>query len=125
MITLDFDKMNGLVPAIAQDHESGQVLMVGFMNRKAWESTLATGRATYWSRSRNKLWVKGDTSGHVQRVEEIFVDCDKDTVLLKVRQLGGAACHKGFRSCFFRKVSNGSLKVTETPVFDPQEVYQQ
>jgi phosphoribosyl-AMP cyclohydrolase len=123
MIKLDFDKMNGLVPAIAQDYDSGQVLMMAFMNQAAWETTLTTGKATYWSRSRKELWVKGRTSGHVQLIKEIFVDCDNDTVLLKVEQIGNAACHTGFRSCFFKKVESGALEVVGEPVFNPQEVY--
>ena len=91
MIELDFEKMGGLVPAVVQDYRSGEVLMLGFMNREAWQATLDTGRATFYSRTRDTLWVKGMTSGHVQLVKEILVDCDDDTVLLKVDQLGGAA----------------------------------
>ncbi|MCD6585649.1 MAG: phosphoribosyl-AMP cyclohydrolase [Desulfobacteraceae bacterium] len=123
MIELDFNKMGGLAPAIVQDNETGEVLMLAFMNKEAWEATLETGKATYYSRSRNQLWVKGETSGHVQLVKEIRVDCDDDTVILKVEQLGGAACHKGYRSCFYRKVENNTLTITEKPVFDPKEVY--
>ena len=123
MIELDFTKMGGLAPAIVQDNETGEVLMLAFMNQEAWEATLETGKATYYSRSRNQLWVKGETSGHVQLVKEIRVDCDDDTVVLKVEQLGGAACHKGYRSCFYRKVENNTLTITEKPVFDPKEVY--
>jgi phosphoribosyl-AMP cyclohydrolase len=123
MIELDFNKMGGLAPAIVQDNESGEVLMLAFMNKEAWEATLKTGKATYFSRSRNQLWVKGETSGHVQLVKEIRVDCDDDTVVLKVEQIGGAACHKGYRSCFYRKVENNTLTITEKPVFDPKEVY--
>lgn len=120
----DFDKTGGLVPAIAQDAETGDVLMLAYMNREAWEATLATGEATYWSRSRRELWVKGKTSGHVQKVREIYVDCDDDTVLLKVAQAGGAACHTGHRSCFHRRrTADGSLEVVGAPVFDPKEVY--
>ena len=123
MIELDFNKMGGLAPAIVQDNETGEVLMLAFMNKEAWEATLKTGKATFWSRSRNQLWVKGETSGHVQLVKEIRVDCDDDTVVLKVEQLGGAACHKGYKSCFYRKVENDQLTVTDEPVFDPSEVY--
>jgi len=123
MIELDFNKMGGLAPAIVQDNETGEVLMLAFMNKEAWEATLKTGKATYYSRSRNQLWVKGETSGHVQLVKEIRVDCDDDTVVLKVEQLGGAACHKGYKSCFYRKVENDTLIITEKPVFDPKEVY--
>ncbi len=123
MIELDFEKMGGLVPAVVQDHRSGEVLMLGFMNREAWQATLETGRATFYSRTRNALWVKGMTSGHVQRIMEIRVDCDDDTVLLKVEQVGGAACHTGYRSCFYRRVRDGRLETVGEPVFDPREVY--
>ena len=123
MIQLNFDKLNGLVPAITQDFVTGEILMVGFMNETAWEETLATGKATYFSRSRQKLWVKGNTSGNVQRVKEIRIDCDDDAVLLKVEQVGGAACHTGHRSCFYKKIENGAVTITSTPVFDPKEVY--
>jgi len=111
MVNLNFNKINGLVPAIVQDYETGEVLMLAFMNQDAWEATLSTGKATYFSRSRKKLWVKGETSGNLQIIKEILVDCDEDTVLLKVEQRGGAACHTGYRSCFYRKVENdGSVK---------------
>ena len=123
MIELNFDKMDGLVPAVVQDNTTGEVLMLAFMNREAWLATLETGKATYYSRSRNKLWVKGETSGHVQQVREIRIDCDDDTVLLKVEQLGGAACHTGYKSCFYRKVENGTVTVTGNRIFDPKEVY--
>jgi phosphoribosyl-AMP cyclohydrolase len=103
MIELNFEKMGGLVPAIAQDDKTGAVLMLAFMNQAAWEATLKTGRATYYSRTRDTLWVKGLTSGHIQNVKEIRVDCDNDTVLLKVEQVGGAACHTGYASCFIKK----------------------
>lgn len=122
-IKIDFTKINGLAPAIVQDYKTGEVLMLAFMNPAAWEATLKTGKATYYSRSRNTLWVKGETSGHVQWVKEIRVDCDDDTILLKVEQVGGAACHTGHRTCFYRKVADGALVVTETPVFDPKKVY--
>ncbi|MBW1995587.1 MAG: phosphoribosyl-AMP cyclohydrolase, partial [Deltaproteobacteria bacterium] len=107
MIELDFDKLNGLVPAVVQDYKTGEVLMVGFMNREAWELTLSTGRATYYSRSRQNLWIKGKTSGNIQKIREIRIDCDDDAVLLKVDQVGGAACHTGHRSCFFKKLEEG------------------
>ena len=100
---IDFDKAGGLVPAIAQDADTGEVLMLAWMNREAYEETLRTGRAVYFSRSRNKLWRKGEESGHVQEVRDIFIDCDADTILLKVHQIGGAACHEGYKSCFFRQ----------------------
>ncbi len=123
MITLDFEKMGGLVPAVVQDYETGEVLMLAYMNKQAWEETLTTGMATYFSRSRQELWVKGKTSGNFQVVKEIRIDCDDDTVLLRVEQLGGAACHTGHKSCFYKKVEDASIKVIGTPVFDPEEVY--
>ncbi len=120
---LDFDKMGGLLPAIVQDAGTGEVLMLAFMNREAWEATLATGEAHYYSRTRNKIWHKGDTSGNVQRVREIYLDCDQDTVLLKVEQVGGAACHTGHRSCFHRRRQGSGWEKMGTPIFDPKEVY--
>jgi phosphoribosyl-AMP cyclohydrolase len=123
VVMLDFARAGGLVPAIVQDHDTGEVLMLAYMNQEAWDRTLATGRAHFWSRSRKKLWCKGETSGHVQEIREVYVDCDLDTVLLKVHQVGGAACHEGYRSCFYRKVEGGKLKVVDTRVFDPMEVY--
>jgi phosphoribosyl-AMP cyclohydrolase len=121
---LDFDKSGGLVPAVAQDADSGQVLMLAWMNREAFEETLRTRRAVYFSRSRNRLWRKGEESGHVQEVREVLVDCDADTVLLKVKQVGGAACHEGYASCFFRRVEEGGgLTVVAEKVFDPKKVY--
>jgi phosphoribosyl-AMP cyclohydrolase len=119
----DFDKRGGFVPAIAQDADTGEILMVAYMNSQAWQHTLATGKATYWSTSRNALWVKGETSGQTQEVVEIRVDCDEDAVLLKVRQKGGAACHLGYRRCFFRRVDGDSWTATEQPVVDPEALY--
>jgi len=121
--TPDFDKMGGLLPAIVQDADSGDVLMLAFMNREAWERTLATGEAHFYSRTRNRIWHKGATSGNVQRVKEIYLDCDWDTVLLKVEQLGGAACHTGHRSCFYRRRQGDDWQVVGSPIFDPKEVY--
>lgn len=120
---LDFTKLAGLVPAIIQDWASGEVLMLGFLNQESWERTLATGRVHFYSRSRQKLWCKGETSGHVQLVKEVLIDCDDDAVLIKVEQVGGAACHTGYRSCFYRQVRDGELQVVGVPVFDPKEVY--
>jgi phosphoribosyl-AMP cyclohydrolase len=120
---LDFDKAGGLVPAIAQDADTGEVLMLAWMNREAFEETVRTGRAVYFSRSRNKLWRKGEESGHFQEVKGVFIDCDADTVLLKVKQIGGAACHEGYKSCFFRQLSDGELKVIAERIFDPKAVY--
>ncbi|MDY9922598.1 phosphoribosyl-AMP cyclohydrolase [Methanobacterium sp.] len=113
-----------LVIAIAQDHENGEVLMVAYMNRDAFNKTIETGKAHYWSTSRKQLWFKGESSGHVQEVKEIFTDCDQDAVLLKVKQLG-AACHEGYYSCFFREiVDNGrKLEVVKERVFAPEKVY--
>lgn len=123
MVTLDFEKTGGLIPAIAQDAETGEVLMLAYMNAESFEETLRSGKATYWSRSRKALWKKGETSGHTQEVQEIRVDCDLDTILLKVVQLGGAACHKGYKSCFFSKVDGDELVITQDKVFDPDKVY--
>jgi phosphoribosyl-AMP cyclohydrolase len=120
---VDFDKAGGLVAAIAQDHATGEVLMIAWMNRDAFEETVRTKRAVYFSRSRNKLWRKGEESGNVQEVKEILVDCDNDAILLKVNQIGGAACHEGFKSCFFRRLENDDLKVIAERVFDPKQVY--
>jgi len=122
-VSLDFDKMGGLLPAIVQDAATGEVLMLAFMNREAWELTLATGEAHYYSRTRETIWHKGGTSGHVQRVQEIFLDCDRDTVLLKVEQVGGAACHTGHRSCFHLRRQGDDWQVVGSPIFDPKEVY--
>ena len=123
MVDLDFDKMGGLIPAIVQDDASGDVLMLAYMNAEAFQATLDTGEATFYSRSRNTLWVKGKTSGNLQRVKAVYIDCDQDAVLLRVDQIGGAACHTGYRSCFYRKIENGAVQTMGEPVFDPREVY--
>jgi len=123
MIKLDFTKTGGLVPAIVQDYQTGEILMLAYMNLDAFNATLATGKATYYSRSRQSPWIKGETSGNVQLIKEIRIDCDDDTVLLKVEQLGGAACHTGHRSCFYKKVEDGSIRIMGEPIFDPREVY--
>ena len=123
MTALNFDKAGGLVAAIAQDHATGEVLMIAWMNREAFEETVRTGRAVYFSRSRNKLWRKGEESGNVQEVKAIFVDCDQDAVLLKVHQVGGAACHEGYKSCFFRRLDGAALAPQGERVFDPAQVY--
>jgi phosphoribosyl-AMP cyclohydrolase len=116
--------MGGLLPAIVQEYSTGEVLMLAFMNEAAWEKTLETGKATYYSRTRDALWTKGLTSGNVQVVKEIRIDCDNDTVLLKVEQIGGAACHKGYKSCFYSRLEgDGKVTVVGEPVFDPKEVY--
>jgi phosphoribosyl-AMP cyclohydrolase len=121
MIELDFDKLGGLIPVITQDHETGEVLMQAYMNPRAWELTRETGYAHYWSRSRGVLWKKGESSGNLQEVREIRVDCDNDCLLLRVRQHGGAACHTGHRSCFYRVVNGGELREDGKRVFDPGE----
>jgi phosphoribosyl-AMP cyclohydrolase len=122
-VQIDFDKAGGMVPAIAQDADTGEVLMLAWMNREAFEETLRTGKACYFSRSRGRLWRKGEESGHVQEVRHVFIDCDADTILLKVHQIGGAACHEGYKSCFFRQVDGAELCVVGQRVFDPSQVY--
>lgn len=124
MVKLDFSKStDGLIPAIAQDYKTGEVLMLAYINEESWAKTLETGNATYWTRSRQKLWMKGESSGNVQKIKEILVDCDDDTVVFKIEQLGGAACHTGHRTCFYRKLEGDELTVQGEPVFDPKEVY--
>lgn len=123
MIEIDFKKGDGLVPVIVQDASTNEVLMLGYMNQEAWEKTIKTGRASFWSRSRKKIWVKGETSKHFQEVKEIYLDCDGDTLLLKVDQIGGAACHTGFRSCFHQRFKDGEWNVFGKKLFNPKEVY--
>jgi phosphoribosyl-AMP cyclohydrolase len=123
MNELDFNKTGGLIPAIVQDADTGAVLMMAYMNSEAWEATRSTLKATFWSRSRQELWVKGLTSGNVQHVKEIYIDCDNDAVLLKVKQVGGAACHTGYKSCFFKRMQGDAIEIVGKPVFDPKEVY--
>lgn len=122
--TVTYDA-NGLIPAIAQDHATGEVLMMAWMNRESLEETVRTGRAVYWSRSRKRLWRKGEESGNVQLVKSVHLDCDSDVLLLKIEQVGGAACHTGHRSCFYRLVTDGGNGFTESNdiVFDPTAVY--
>ncbi|MGC8793560.1 MAG: phosphoribosyl-AMP cyclohydrolase [Bryobacteraceae bacterium] len=120
---LDFDKLGGLVPAIVQDHRSGRVLMVGFMNPEAFRRTVESGQVTFFSRSRGKLWVKGETSGHRLLVKEIFTDCDADAVLVKVEALGPGVCHEGYQSCFYRRLEDGRWREAEARAFDPRAVY--
>ena len=121
--TPDFDKSGGLLPAVAQDADTKQVLMLAWMNREAYEETLRTRRAVYFSRSRNRLWRKGEESGNVQEVQAVYLDCDADTILLEVRQIGGAACHEGYASCFFRKITADGCEVIGERLFDPAKVY--
>ncbi len=120
---LDFAKNDGLVTAIAQDHSTGEVLMVAFMNEESFKLTVETGTAVYYSRSRKKLWHKGEESGNVQKVKSLYIDCDGDAVLMQVEQIGGAACHTGRRSCFYRKVDGDDYIDVGVKVFDPDEVY--
>jgi len=122
-VEIDFNKGNGLIPVIIQDALTHEVLMLGYMNRESWQKTLETKRVSFWSRSRKKLWVKGETSGHTQEVKDIYLDCDGDALLIKVNQIGGAACHTGFRSCFHFRHEEGEWEVSGEKVFDPKEVY--
>ena len=120
----DFEK-HDLIPVIAQDEQTGDVLMLAYMNQQAYEETLRTGQVCYWSRSRQKLWRKGEESGNVQELRSLYFDCDADTLLVKVEQIGGAACHEGYRSCFFRRIDpqTGAVQIEGDRVFDPAEVY--
>ena len=120
---LDFSKLDGLVTAVIQDHATGRVLMVGFMNEEAWRRTVETGFATFYSRSRKKLWLKGESSGHRLIVKEISTDCDRDAVLLKVEPLGPGVCHEGYESCFFRRLTDGTWQDSDTKAYDPESVY--
>ena len=123
MFSVDFEKAGGLVPAIVQDWKTGEVLMIAYMNAESWAKTRETGKACYWSRSRKKLWLKGATSGNVQVIKEAYLDCDNDALLLKVEQFGGAACHTGYRSCFYRRIVEDQVETVGERVFDPKEVY--
>ncbi|OGP74393.1 MAG: phosphoribosyl-AMP cyclohydrolase [Deltaproteobacteria bacterium RBG_16_49_23] len=123
MIEIDFKKGDGFIPVVIQDASTHQVLMLGYMNQEAWEETLRSKRVTFWSRSRKKLWLKGETSGHFQEVKEILLDCDGDTLLIRVDQIGEAACHTGFRSCFHHRFEDGEWKISGERIFDPKEVY--
>src|SRR5512147_1942437 len=116
---LDFSKLDGWVAAVIQDHASGRVLMVGYMNEEAFRKTVETGFATFWSRSRRKLWLKGESSGHRLVVKEIATDCDQDAVLIKVEAQGPGVCHEGYESCFFRRLDAGEWKVADAPTYDP------
>ena len=123
MLELDFKKMDGLVPAIVQDYKTNKVLMLGFMNKEAWQKTLETGKVHYFSRTRNKLWLKGETSGNFQIVKDIFIDCDNDTVLIKADQVGKVACHEGYETCFFKKIDGREVKIVEKVLIDPKKLY--
>jgi phosphoribosyl-AMP cyclohydrolase len=120
---LDFSKLNGLVTAVVQDHQTGRVLMVGFMNEEAFRKTVETGYITFFSRSRNKLWLKGETSGHRLVVKEIATDCDRDALLIKAESLGPGVCHEGYQSCFFRRLDSGRWVESEPRAYDPAAVY--
>ncbi|MBA7535073.1 Phosphoribosyl-AMP cyclohydrolase [subsurface metagenome] len=119
MIELNFEKGNGFIPVITQDFNSGEVLMMAFMNMAAWEQTLKTGYVHYWSRSRDKLWKKGEKSGNLQKVKEIRIDCDNDCILIKVHQIGDAACHTGYKSCFYRKIKGEDIIIDSEKIFNP------
>ena len=114
---------NGLIPAIIQDCRTGEVLMMGYMNEESLKRTLKEGRCCFWSRSRQKFWLKGESSGNFQIVKEAFIDCDNDTLLFKVEQVGDAACHTGYRSCFYRRIAEDGLEVMGEKIFDPEERY--
>jgi phosphoribosyl-AMP cyclohydrolase len=122
-MNLDFSKLDGLVATVVQDHKTLKVLMLGFMNEESWRMTVETGFVTFYSRSRNKLWMKGETSGHRLVVKEISTDCDHDAVLVRVEAIGPGVCHEGYESCFFRQLDGTEWKVTDTRAFDPGEVY--
>ena len=122
-LKLDFSKLNGLITAVIQDHATGRVLMVGFMNEDAFHKTVETGYATFFSRSRNKLWLKGESSGHKLVVKNIATDCDLDALLIQVEALGPGVCHEGYQSCFFRRLENGQWTVTDERAYDPAPVY--
>lgn len=121
---LDFKKLNGLLPVVVQDFKTNEILMLAFMNEEALNKTLKTKKAYFFSRSRNRLWMKGEESGNIQEVKEILVDCDNDSIILKVKQFGGAACHDGYKSCFYRKLIDGNLKIIGKKVFNPEEKYE-
>ena len=122
-MNLDFKKLDGLIATVVIDHQTGRVLMVGFMNEEAWHKTLETGAVTFYSRSRNKLWMKGETSGHKLLVKEIRTDCDTDALLITVEAIGPGVCHEGYESCFFRRYENGEWKTVDTQTYDPKAVY--
>ena len=124
MVELDFEKGKGLVPAVVQEFRTGKVLMLAYINLASWEKTLETGEAHYWSRSRQEIWHKGGTSGNVQKIKEVYVDCDNDTVLFKVEQVGGAACHTGYETCFHQKVGRDrGITLVGERIFEPERVY--
>ncbi len=121
--SIDFEKNKGIIPVIIQDFETGDVLMLAYMNDEAFSLTQSTGHAHYWSRSKKRIWKKGESSNHIQIVKEIYLDCDSDTILLKVDQIGGAACHEGYRSCFFKQIKDENAVINTLPLFNPKEIY--
>jgi phosphoribosyl-AMP cyclohydrolase len=124
MIKPDFGKSDdGLIPAIAQDYKTNEVLMLAYINEESWNETIKSGCATYWSRSRQKLWKKGESSGNIQEIKEILIDCDFDAVIFKINQIGDAACHTGYRSCFYTKIDGDKTEIVSKLVFDPEKVY--
>jgi phosphoribosyl-AMP cyclohydrolase len=123
MIELNFDKLDGLIPVIVQDYITNEILMLAFVNKEAWQKSITTGKAHYYSRTRQKIWMKGEDSGNVQIIKEILIDCDEDTVIFKVEQVGNAACHTGYNTCFYRKVVDDELQVVGKKIFEPAEVY--
>jgi phosphoribosyl-AMP cyclohydrolase len=122
-MNLDFTKLGGLIPAVIQENTTGRVLMVGFMNNVAFRRTVETGNVTFYSRSRNKLWMKGESSGHLLKVKEIFVDCDFDSLLVKVESIGPGVCHNGYQSCFYRRLASNQWVENESPTYDPAATY--
>jgi len=122
-MNLNFSKLNGILPAVIQEASTGRVLMVGFMNAEAFRRTVETGNVTFFSRSKERLWAKGETSGHRLLVREVAIDCDEDSVLIQVEALGPGVCHRGYKSCFFRRLQNGEWSESEAPVYDPKAIY--
>ena len=123
MFELDFSKGDGLIPAIAQDAATNEVLMLAYISKESWEESLRSGFATYYSRSRRKLWKKGESSGNLQKIKQILVDCDQDSVIFKIEQIGGAACHTGHRSCFYTETDGSTSREIEPPLIDPEQLY--
>lgn len=123
MVEMDFKKLGGIIPVIAQDYQTNEILMLAYMNRDAWEMTKKTGYVHYWSRSRMKLWKKGEVSGNLQEVKEIWIDCDNDCLLIKINQVGNATCHTGYRSCFYRILEGDNTVIRGQRIFNPEEKY--
>ena len=123
VLKIDFDKLGGIVPVIIQDAADGYVLMLGFMNNEAFDLTVKTGLAHFWSRTKKRIWMKGESSGHTQIVKEMHIDCDNDTLLIKVIQNGTAACHEGYRSCFYKRIKGNSVIIDGERIFNPEDVY--